>query len=197
MNIKTFGFEKEFFFSGLESGTIAHVPTELRHKADGCGYLLEARGKEMEDPFYAKALLDVEVTRLSALAAKHGFALENLDNKELPKEFLRICLRKFGKNPARSYFMGGHCYKQNKPRAGLHIHFGNMRTIDNTNVAEQMNMPRIIALMDKEFKDDIKAAKRMPGEYELKNWGFEYRSLPATINLDRVANTLQRIRNDD
>lgn len=196
MNIKTFGFEKEFFFTG-HGGIITHVPSELRHKADGCGYLLEARGKEMEDPHYAKALLDVEVARLSGLAYKHGLTLENVNTKEMPKEFLRICLRKFGKQAQHSYFMGGKVYKTSKPRAGLHIHFGNLRTIDGTSVAEQMNMPRIIALMDKEFMPDIKAAKRMPGEYELKAWGFEYRSLPATIDLNRVANVLQRIRNDD
>lgn len=201
MLCKTFGFEKEFFFVRNTDGQHAHLPPELKSHADHCGYLLEARGKEMEDPHYARATLEVEQSRLAALAAKYGLALENLNTKELPKEFIRICLRKYGKNPGKSYFMGGHVYRTNKPRAGLHIHFGNQRQIEGRHgpvtVVDQMNIPRIVALMDKAFKDDIKEAKRMLGEYELKAWGFEYRSLPATINLNRVANTLIEIQKDE
>jgi hypothetical protein len=78
--------------------------------------------------------------------------------------------------------------------AGLHVHFSNPRKVDGrvgqTVVSEHFDFVQIIRDLDKEFKDWIEAAERVPGMYELKPHGIEYRSLPATIDPLLVASFL-------
>lgn len=183
----TFGFEMEFFVRKAGVFTLAEgLPR------DACGYLAEARGENHRDPLSAAYLFKAEARKLALLAQSMGLELVRQETADIPKEQLRIWLRKFGKNSAHSFFMGGGAYRNNNPRAGLHIHFGSQRKIITKDgatetVAEITNMPRIIWLMDKEFKEDIKHAKRVPGEYEIKPHGFEYRSLPSIVDVERVA----------
>lgn len=210
-NITTYGMELEFFAvvaPGKENeGQVTFFPAPLASLMDDCGYLLEARGEKANNPDQARWNLHKQIRYLTKQASAQGLMLENLDTKDIAKEHLRLCMRQYGKNAAQSYFMGGHVYKSTRPRAGLHLHFGTERmfkipdkVMDNEivtggawTVAEICNMPRIIALLDKAFREEIKAAKRMPGEYEVKSYGFEYRSLPATSNLDKVVDVIERM----
>lgn len=73
---------------------------------------------------------------------------------------------------------------------GLHVHFSAMageQTLINRAV-----MQYIVANMDKTFGHMIDACKgpyRVPGMYEPKPWGFEYRSLP--FNANAIGSMLQ------
>ena len=198
MNIKTFGMEKEFFIK--KDGQFVLAPTDL--PCDECHWLAEARGGPSGDPLVAKYLLLAEVERLKSKAASLGLQLVDSCSEAVPKELLRIARRKYGKSSCKAYFAHGGCYKNDKPRAGLHVHFGNQIDVHGADgklvqtVQGFINAPRIIWMMDSAFRDIIKAAHRVPGENEVKTWGFEYRSLPSTVDLDMVVSTLLTILAD-
>lgn len=61
-------------------------------------------------------------------------------------------------------------------------------------VAGLLNIPRIVQQMDAAFEAEIKASNRKPGFYEMKHYGFEYRSLPATINIMKVVKVLKSLK---
>lgn len=204
MNITKFGFEQEYFFTKNNSFELL-TDYELTSYLDHCGYLVEARGEAHKDPYSAMKLHEVAQHRLKDKMTKYGYAIHKENTMDVPKEHQRICLRKFGKNPAQAYFMAGRVYTSNRPRAGLHIHFGSTETITWTaksgegfsrEYCPMFNFSRIVYLMDRAFKDEIKAAKRIPGEYELKPHGFEYRSLPTTVDLLKVVNVCYDIMKD-
>lgn len=195
MHIKTFGLELEFFVTPLGFPDNYVLAGDL--PKDSCGYLAEARGKPSSSILESIYLLNAEIDRITRIATGHGLMLKRQNTADIPREQLRVWLRKFGKSSANSFFMGGKCYKNNNPRAGLHVHFGNELTLEGgCKMAGMINIPRIVRIMDLSFKDEIKAAKRMPGEYEIKGHGFEYRSLPATINLSKVELVLNEIIKD-
>lgn len=204
MHIKTFGFEKEFFAT-KKDGSFVFFPPGLASYSDRCGYLVEARGEHHRDAMSAWFLLLAAQAKLADAANADGFVLHNVNTFDVPREHMRLCLRKYGKDTAKSYFMGGHVYRTNAPRAGLHIHFGFEEQIAWTDdkgssrtrtYTPMVNFPRIIHLLDKEFMPIIKAAKRMPGEYELKSYGFEYRSLPTDVGFNEIKKALDIVRND-
>lgn len=49
-----------------------------------------------------------------------------------------------------------------------------------------IDVPKVIMILDKEFKDEIAKAKRLPSAYEVKPHGFEYRSLPNNVDIDKL-----------
>ncbi len=76
-------------------------------------------------------------------------------------------------------------------RAGLHVHFSDIdehTIVDKDNkvvkyhTSNQLDIPYIVYQLDKMFKEHILCSHRQPGIYEMKPWGFEYRSLPSTID---------------
>lgn len=199
MNIKTYGFEKEFFLRTRE-GSLTLAPKTV--SMDACGYLAEARGEPHSDPLTARHMLAAAVERLVSQARSSAVVLVDSHAEDVPKDLIRQAIRAHGKGRASSFFAhGGVGYRNTKPRAGLHIHFGTRqegRHSDGTSYSYTSitNMPRIIYLMDSAFSAEIKAAKRVAGEYEMKPWGFEYRSLPSTVDLDKVVAVLSSIRDE-
>jgi len=49
-----------------------------------------------------------------------------------------------------------------------------------------IDVPKVLMVLDKEFKDEIAKAKRLPSAYEVKKHGFEYRSLPNNVAIDKL-----------
>lgn len=195
----TYGLEAEFFVKRKGSDEFVSIPSSASLPHDACGYLAEARGQPHSDPRVARHLLNAAVESLSLGAAKAGLVLVKAATAPVSPEMRRVALRSFGKQPSQSYFAHGGAYRSSRPRAGLHIHFGNEQifTYDNGRrftYQGPINMPRIIWFLDQAFKDEIKAAGRVPGEYEMKPHGFEYRSLPATVDLDKVVAVLEELR---
>jgi len=195
MKVATFGFELEFFLRD-SAGVFVKAPDSLAAYRDDCGYLVEARGDPSKCPLEARWLMHAAFVKLSRDASAAGLELVAAPTAKLPSETLRLCLREFGKSSAKSYYMYGKCYKTLKPRAGLHIHFAGAEHVAKTDSGahvsyrDHLNVPAIIRRMDIAFDKEIKQARRVPGEYELKHYGFEYRSLPSGIDLDCVADFL-------
>ena len=74
--------------------------------------------------------------------------------------------------------------------AGLHVHFSNR---DNEGNIIQLPIEDIVKQMDEVFVDIINEANRIPGEYEKKIHGFEYRSLPCNADVHEVLKESFRI----
>lgn len=195
-NIKTYGFELEFFVK--KNGEFVSLDGNYAIPHDECGYLAESRGEKANSPLGAFYNLLHATALLDRVMAQEKFekVVAHLA-PEIPKESLRVWRRETGKGRQRSFFMGGRVYRNDNPRAGLHVHFGTLEVIKNAegkeigSVPRIVNIPSIVRYMDKAFAKEIKEAKRMPGEYELKPWGFEYRSLPSTINAHAVVVALE------
>lgn len=191
----TFGFEKEYFVKNRKEYVIC--PKEI--PMDECGFLAEARGDTHTDVVKAAYLLLAEEYKLAALAQKHGVVLKDISTAELPLQLQRDALRQFGK-PTYSVSRG-NIYGIDYPvddkviRAGLHIHFSNDKTFDHKDGVFKykgvLNIPKLIQLLDKEFEKEIKDSNRLPGFYEMKPYGFEYRSLPNSVNVLDVADVIK------
>jgi len=68
--------------------------------------------------------------------------------------------------------------------AGVHVHFSRKTTISGRRV--QLPIRNIVRKMDEHFAKEIAESGRFFGEYEIKPYGFEYRSLPATTNPKKI-----------
>lgn len=185
-----YGFEREYFV--LKDGKPTLVPRSLAH--DECGFLAEARGEPHRDPLKAAYLLLAEEDRLKAEAARLGLELRTVDTWTLNPKLVRDAIRQFGKGiyPTERGNIYGLDYKVNdaRPRAGLHVHFSNPTIVGKQTVYGSLNIPAIVQKLDKAFGPVIKKAHRIPGLYEMKTWGFEYRSLPTSVNPVAVAKFL-------
>lgn len=183
---------------------------------DGCGYLAETRSEPHTHPIMAAHLLLAadEIAHRIATHAKMKLVLAATHKFDV--EFLRDVRRKGfghkGKHSLASRYakrgnIYGHDYLNDDlsiSYAGLHVHFSDQQEVtayDNyargankthkLNVPrEQLDIPRIVRLLDKAFESEIKRAGRLPGFYEIKGHGFEYRSLPATVDVLKVADVL-------
>jgi hypothetical protein len=208
-----FGFEREYFISvakdrmDVDSDSMLYClcPPELPH--DECGYLAEARGLQQDNPRLAAFALLAEESRMRDKAKKLGVDLLLVDTVKLPVTLRREALRLHGKEqyPSSRFNMYGKDLPPNDrwDRAGLHVHFSNeeVRTFNGCKecrpvtytIAGMVNIPFIVHTLDKAFEKQIKAARRLPGFYELKPYGFEYRSLPTTVDVVEVARIVEGV----
>jgi hypothetical protein len=193
-----YGFEIEFFVTKKKEFVISPA----RMPMDECGWLVEARGQPRAAPLEAAFSCLADIHRLKVAAKTHKVILSKASYTELDPVLMRTARRTYGK---REYPEGrGNIYgidfapDDDLARAGLHIHFSDYveRRNEKGEVFRdhrQINMPRIIRALDEKYKKEIEDSKRLPGFYEMKNWGFEYRSLPNTMNLIEVAEFIETI----
>jgi len=190
-----FGLEREYFIT--RDGQFCLSPTTVPH--DECGYLAEARGEPHTDPTAAIFSLLADEHRVRIAAKKCGCELVLEATAKLPTTLIRDALRSYGKPPATATSLYGRTYRDLTPRAGVHIHFSNEINVTHdgkliNTVAALLDIPKIIMSLDQAFADVIREARRLPGMYGMKPWGFEYRSLPTTVDLLRVAAFLDSVR---
>lgn len=201
-----FGFEREFFL--YKKGVISLVPKEGGIPMDECGYLVESRSEPHFDPIKAAFLLLAEEFKLRMEVAKAGYKLVLKPFEIITPEFQRQALRHFGKNALPHE--RGNLWELELPieqdivgRAGLHIHFSNPIDFRDkrhrlVGTASQMiDMVKIIQTLDKAFEKEITDARRIKGNYEMKSGthgGFEYRSLPANIDVCKVSQILNTLK---
>lgn len=206
-----YGFEREFFVKNRlgEYVEVVGLPK------DDCGFLAEARGVPDTSPIIAAHLLLAEEHRIKLLAKtfdRVDLVIE--DVVQLSPEFKRKLLKTYGKSPVsveRGNMYGrDYSLRDFRSRAGLHVHFSNFQTVSFTipektcnrcghspkqkEVPGIINMPKYILALDKAFAAEIKAAQRLPGFFEMKPHGFEYRSLPASIDVLKVAEVLHSLK---
>ena len=183
-----FGFEQEFFVIANNGTLIVAADAGLPH--DGCGYLAESRGEHHSDPIMAAYLLRAETHKL-VNKIPQGSSL-SMESTKIDKSIEHDCLRRFGKSVQSDFSLSGKWCKKNVKHAGLHVHFSNNETIETKEgqrrkIAKFFNATRIIHLLDQMFAPEIKASGRATGLYKMKDYGFEYRSLPSSLDAIVVA----------
>lgn len=194
------GLEKEFFIKKItgipntddenyHEEFISAKDANLSDACDECGYLAEARGEPKPDIIAALFSLKEKVFRIKK-GLPDGIILDDFPFQKIPRKIMHGFQRQYGKNAAQDECMYGDIKMKQFQTAGLHVHFSSSYSMSQAcscgqvikyNKSQQLNIPRIVQAFDTYFAKQIKEAKRQRGMYEMKPWGFEYRSLPANI----------------
>jgi hypothetical protein len=193
-----YGFELEGFI--LRDGKPCLVPVGI--PMDECGWLVEIRGEPHYRPDLAMALLLAEKKAVESKIAGFEILWEPL--LEVPRDIKVAAARRSGKGILKYKNVYGYETHRNSTRlatASLHVSVTNERTHCYTDKDNRertftyqgtVDHAKLIVGMDKAFAGEIKAAKRNPGFYELKDDGrIEYRSLPNNVDMDKVVSVLR------
>lgn len=210
-----YGFELEAFclkshdrttilgmpLGGLEQYPVL-VPDGLPY--DECGWLVEIRSTPATDVVEAIHLLHAAREKVEKDARKAQVTLAYVPLFDIPRDLKVKAARKHGKGIIAYHNV--HGYETHRTRlatASLHVSFTDERTFHYTDAKGAnrdhkyqgfVDHARIIATFDKAFREEIKAAKRNPGFYEVKGDGrIEYRSLPNDVNLAKVQEVLLKL----
>ncbi len=205
----TVGLEKEYFLVNedccAEQQEPVVIPTDSHLSYDDCGWLIEARGKPYHDVTEAIFSLLADESRIKDTLAIYNrrrtesYALSFANTMTVSKAIRIKALRTYQKGLIKYQNLYGHehhAHKGDDCGAGVHISFTHPREITlekgSTIVNQNFDWARLFLGLDEAFKDEIKAAHRLPGFYELKYDGrIEYRSLPSDIDLHRVKEVLE------
>jgi hypothetical protein len=203
------GLEKEMFLLD-ENKAVLEIPSHLPQ--DDCGYLLEARGEPSTNIEQAVFSLMAEEYKIRENVQKEFPTYETTDEpyKKVSKDFLMQIMRTHIKGKIKYqniYEFKRHKTAQNEVPSGIHISFtcpkersitylpkSNSTTLETQAYNAMFDWLQIFKKLDEAFKDEIKAAKRLPGFYELKEDGrIEYRSLPSNTDLKKIIKVLKEI----
>ena len=199
-----YGLEKELFV--LRGDEVQVVPAGMPF--DECGILAEARGMPFDNIIDAVFSLRSEVYKIERMALAAGLTLDDCPVRKVPREVRHTASRQFSKGLTSYQNLYGHLEHKNRAgeqTAGVHVSFtcphidrvrdenGRWRDIVCN---EMFDFVQIFKKLDRDFSDEIKQAKRLPGFYEIKSDGrIEYRSLPANVNLDKVIDVILSCKN--
>jgi len=220
--MKQIGFEREYFLEDKE-GNLVLNPREQGFPVDDFGVLVEARGEPNSNIEKAVLSLLVKEAFLRKKAKELGLRLMIKSYMNLTKKQISEAYALYGKDPTpntrRNLYGLDREISLKKIYAGLHVHFSN---IEKENVTTEIknyildakkktdwtetetreivtnnfiDLALIIRHLDDKFKEDIEKTKRTKGEYEIKEHGFEYRSLPAISSIWDVAKESMNILN--
>lgn len=202
------GLEKEMFL--LIEGKVQAIPNSL--PKDGCGFLLEARGNPFNTPEEAVFSLMAEEYRIRRKVEEISptYVVTDEPFKKVTREFLIEIMRTNIKGLIKYQNIYGHKeHKMGKDEvpSGIHISFtcpkersitylpkSNSTTLEVQPYNAMFDWLQIFKKLDEAFKEEIKAAKRQPGFYELKDDGrIEYRSLPSNADPYKIIKVLKEI----
>lgn len=210
------GLEKEFFVVTENDVPVALVD-DVKLPADECGWLAEARGEPHASIVQAVFSLKASIWEIEQALKRINAARVAKATTEHPAQILKLCDtpimrisrevrtaagRVYQKPLIRYQNLHGHTSHRNTPAeavAGVHISFTEEGRYTTTNgetrtYNKNFDWPRIFVELDKAFRDEIAAARRRPGFYELKHDGrVEYRSLPANVDLEKIIEVLRAI----
>jgi hypothetical protein len=191
-----FGFELEYFVINKKNQVV--VPREeLSSFLDAGGILVEARGEPQKHPALALVALKLKYAVLNKAVRKAKRRLLLAPRAKVTPASLRYAQsHKKGFNPEAApifeRFRNPVKLEHRIPgvyQAGFHVHFSQPDPYDpKRNMPFDMVYP--IRLLDQEFAREIHLAGRLPGAYQIKPYGFEYRSLPATVNQKKLVKVL-------
>lgn len=188
--IDEIGIEREYFLVDKKGQIIE--PKLFGFPYDEFGFLVEIRTR----PHISTKMLMDELMKLievhSAQAKALDFELKLLNAMKLKSSFLKYLSEKYSYSHLKDLTANvypkvavthatGLDTKKGYGTAGCHIHFSR-KTLDGRQRV-QLPIIKIVYAFDARFNREIALANRMAGEYEIKPHGFEYRSLPATINI--------------
>ncbi len=202
-----FGFEREYFCRRSD-GEITLVPSHAPH--DECGWLFEVRSRPSHDVLEAIHLLNVEDVRLSRIlkncsrvTPEGTFTWEPVLAPVMPisRKLRDLARRRFKKDLVTERNLYGHTCHRNRMTEGIaafHVNITAPLTHTKNGVTVPFNsmwdFVPFIKKMDEAFADEIKAAKRRPGFYDVHHDGrVEYRSLPNDICVEKLERVLKDI----
>jgi hypothetical protein len=199
----------------LYNETAGHPWLRLPH--DDCGWLVEARGEPFADPVDAVFSLKAKVFKIERTLAEINaesfmeglpFSLSDEPIMKVSKAVRLQSARYFTKPLVKYQNLHGYETHKNamlEGTAGVHVSF-TQETSFTENACEScghckervynvnFDWPQIFLKLDAAFAEEIKAAKRRPGFYEIKSDGrVEYRSLPANVDLDKLIRVLNKV----
>jgi hypothetical protein len=199
-----YGLECEFFVSKKDAHgepvLVGGLDSSLT--PDECGFLAEARGQPYGTIREAVFSLMADIHRLEQAAAKLDLTLIKLPNADVPASEILKSRRQFSKGVLSYQNLYGHeAHKEKRKKtAGIHVSFtcAASRTCFDSRKKEYTfhyqpiwDYVQVFRKLDLAFADEIKAAKRNPGFYELKSDGrIEYRSLPNDVDLMKIITVL-------
>lgn len=184
--MKEIGLELECW---LMRGDRIVEPARYGFPNDEFGFLIEIRGEPSSNPKVVRKSICKLANSFSWLAEREKLHLDYSPRKKLSRYeyfYKKYNHPKLIDNTANIYAgtsKSHHTgYISGIGTAGLHVHFS----------ADGIQLPifDIVRKMDKAFEKEIKDAKRIKGEFEIKNHngkgGFEYRSLPCNVDIQKV-----------
>ena len=200
-----YGLEKEFFL--LKDGIIQMIPQLSGLPFDESGIQLEARGLPSEDIGLAVHNLLAEEYKIITKAGSLGYDTTDIPIMSVTRDFKRNVHRVYSKGILAFQNMYNYVdnrHSQNEITAGVHISFTNP-VIKRVKISKDnyetvivngfFDFIKYVKILDKEFKEEIKVAKRNPGFYEVKDdLRVEYRSLPSNVNLYKVIDVINSIK---
>lgn len=198
-----YGFELEAFVVDRAEKPVL-VPPGVPF--DECGWLLEIRSEPHSDIDMAIALFKVEKDRVIQKTLSQGVYPSFVPLMIIPRDMKVEANRRYSKGRIQYQNIYGfqtHRCPTKFQTASLHISFTNEQKFDYYDNKGQhyvktypgfVDHAKLIVGLDKAFKQEIKAAKRNPGFYEVKYDGrIEYRSLPNTVDMNKVAEVLRKL----
>lgn len=204
------GLEKEYFLLDAKGNPVGVLPPLNCLPADECGWLVEARGKPFssitEAVFSLKAdihKIEQEIVRLNGQAAALAafdapLTLSDQPIMRIPRSVRLAVSRAYAKPPIQYQNLYGYLSHRNAVldgTAGVHISFTEPREVETKDSKRTFNVnfdwAHIFHTLDVAFENEIAAARRRPGFYELKRDGrIEYRSLPSNVDLEKLISVL-------
>lgn len=191
------GLEKEFFVK--VNGECIVVPKTLPY--DDSGLLTEARSLPFNNPEEAVFSLRASIYRIEQQAQSLNVQLSDNPVEKISRDVHLEASRKFKKGLTKYQNLYGFKHHKNTSKetpAGIHISFTKPQTVYVADAKTQpsynsiFDFVSLFKFLDSQFAEEIKAAKRNPGFYEIKGDGrIEYRSLPANTSLDKIINVLK------
>lgn len=193
------GIEREYFLVDAMGNIVE--PKLFGFPFDEFGFLVEIRTLPYTKTEPLMKELNDLIAAHEAQAKKLGLRLHLAHRMKLPSSFVKHLKKKYAwdyltdttanihKGVENSHATGIDQWSDKKiiwGTAGLHVHFSRKRIIQQclrSPIIKRVQLPieKIVLAMDANFQGVISSSKRNFGEYEIKPYGFEYRSLPADI----------------
>ena len=200
--VREIGIEKELF---LVSNEEPKEPRKFGFPRDEFEFLVEIRSLPSDRFYPVYTTLKAEELQYSLRANKFGMKLDDTPNKFIDKPWVDALLQKYNLDRFKDCDYTQNVYPEMKKKqsfhfgrfdvsetqyrltAGIHVHFSSR----DAKTGEVLELPveKIVRKMDVRFFDIISESGRNRGEWEPKDHGFEYRSLPANADIYQVLKT--------
>lgn len=192
--MRKIGIEVEYFLFDSNNNMVS--PSDYSIPQDKCGYLAELRCEPGSNLYETFGLYLAEKKRILSMVKDEQLICDFKSHIKIPSRILRGFQHRYGKNISDERNVYNYEYHSlASQHAGMHVHFSfnESRTIKNQTITIYpfYDFIPIITGMDRRFSKAIKDSKRKLGFYELKPYGFEYRSLPTSPDDDFIFEVIQ------
>lgn len=201
--IREIGLERELFL--LDNQKNVKEPKQFGFPRDEFEFLVEIRSLPSDRLYPVYTTMQQEELQYKLRANKFNMMLSNDPFIYAERTWVEALWKKYNLNRFKDYTQNIYGKKDEthhkgvlqveknlcKLTAGVHVHFSSR----NKKTGEVIKLPieDIVRQMDKKFKEEVILSERILGEWELKTHGFEYRSLPANIDIYKVLKESFRI----